>query len=388
MPQRAFVEKFGSRPTILVRAPGRVNLIGDHTDYNGGYVLPMAIDRAVRIACRPTGDGKIELDSLDFNQQHTFDLEELKRDSDEAKANAPDWARYFMGVAYVLQQKGHVLSGLQAVLKGDVPIGAGLSSSAAMEAAAAMALCSAANIHINRETLARICRRAENDFVGVNCGIMDQFASFLCRENTALLIDCTAESYNAIHLGDVQAKVVVCNSRVDRALSDSPYNARRQECVDAFKILCRHIPDIATYRDISMEALKSCETLLPEPLNRRARHVVSENTRVLYAAQALKEGDLITFGSLMDASHESLKHDCEVSCAQLDTLVELARLHHGTYGARMTGAGFGGCIVALVRSDTVEEFTESVSSGYAQAAGHAPDIYVFRPSEGATVTTD
>lgn len=379
MPTKRFIEIFGPGPLELAKAPGRVNLIGDHTDYNGGYVFPMAINRDVRIACRASDDQRVELVSLDFDERHAFGLDAIKKDS------GPGWANYFMGVAHVLRQEGHALRGLRGVIKGNVPIGSGLSSSAALEVASAMALCATSDLKINREQLSHICRRAENEFVGVNCGIMDQFASLLCRKNCALRIDCTSLSYETIPFDDAQARVVVCNSGVKHALVDSPYNQRRRECAAAFEILHAQLPGIKTFRDVKVKTLQGLAHMLPEPLNRRARHVVTENIRVLYAVQALQRGDLIGFGALMDASHDSLKNDFEVSCLELDLLVDLARQYHGTYGARLTGAGFGGCIVALVRPDTVTGFVKSVSDGYAEQTGHTPETYVFRPSKGATV---
>jgi len=379
MPIRQFIEQFGPGPFFLVRAPGRVNLIGDHTDYNGGFVLPMAVDRHVRIACRPTDDRTVELVSLDFGQKHTFSLDHIRKVSDRP------WANYFMGVADVLLKEGYPLRGMRAAVKGDIPIGAGLSSSAALEVASAMAIRAASDLKINREKLAILCRRAENQFVGVNCGIMDQFAVLLCRKNTALVIDCTSLDHRTVPLDDSLARVIVCNTGVQRDLRHTPYNQRRRECAQAFAILKEHLREIKTWRGILPHALKTYETSLPEPLSRRARHVVTENIRVRHAVKCLEQNDLIGFGAVMDASHESLKNDFEVSCRELDILVELAQNHQGTYGARMTGAGFGGCVVALVRPDAAEDFTESVAEGYAEQTGRTADIYAFHPSEGATL---
>ena len=379
MPEQALIETFGPGPLILARAPGRVNLIGEHTDYTGGFVFPMAIDRDLRVACRPVEGRRVTLLGLDAGERHEFDLDRIRQ------ADAPQWARYFMGVAHVLQTEGHRLRAVHAAVRGDVPVGAGLSSSAAMEVASAMALCAASEVHLHREKLAVLCQRAENEFVGVNCGIMDQFASLLSRQGHALFIDCANLSSDTVPFDDGAARVIVCDTGVKRALLDSAYNTRRQECAAALKVLQRRLPGIRTYRDIHPAMLSTQGDALPDPLNRRARHVVTENARVLYAVQALKRSDLIAFGALMDASHESLKNDYEVSCPELDLLVALARDHHGTYGARMTGAGFGGCTVALVRPDTAKTFIESVSAGYARETGRPPEVYVFRPSEGATV---
>ena len=379
MPSDRFADVFGSTPRFVARAPGRVNLIGEHTDYNGGYVFPMAVDRDIRMAFRPNDSRNVDLVSLDFDDKHAFSLDNVTRDS------GPAWANYFMGVCHILQKEGHTLRGMQAVIKGDVPLGAGLSSSAALEVASAMALCAAADLRINREKLARVCQRAENEFAGVNCGIMDQFASLLCRKNSALLINCATLEHECVPFSDAMASVVVVNTMVKHSLAESPYNERRRECAKAFKLLQRRRPEMETYRDMPVAFFKMHEHDLEDPIKRRARHVVTENARVLAAVEELRAGDLIAFGALMDASHESLKNDFEVSCGELDLLVSLARDQQGTYGARMTGGGFGGCIVALVRPDAVDSFKANVARGYRDETGLDPDIYVFRPSEGASV---
>ena len=379
MPLQELMEAFGSGPVSMARAPARVNLIGEHTDYNGGFVLPMAIDRDVRIAFRPADDGRVELLSLDFNEKASFEISAMTPRKDST------WLNYPMGVAAILRQEGHKLRGLRGVVKGNVPIGAGLSSSAAIEVAFAMAICAASGLAINREKLARICQRAENEFVGMNCGIMDQFASLLARKDHALFIDCTTLSHELVPFDSKKASVVVCDTGVKRELVKSPYNQRRVECARAFKLLHRYQSEIKTYRDISIEAFNAYGHDLPDPLSRRAHHVVTENSRVLHAVRALTDGDMLGFGTLMDASHDSLREDFEVSCKELDLLVALAREANGTYGARMTGAGFGGCTVNLVRPDRVEDFVKSVSAGYLDKTGRSPDVYVFSPSEGASV---
>ena len=382
MPLQQLIETFGSGPAFVARAPGRVNLIGDHTDYNGGFVLPMAIDRDVRIAFRPADDDRVELVSVDFKEKAAFELSSIT-----PRKESP-WLNYPMGVAAVLQQEGYSLRGLRGVVKGNIPIGAGLSSSAAVEVAFAKAICTASGLSIHREKLARICQRAENEFVGMKCGIMDQFTSLLARKGRALFIDCTSLSTEAVPLDAKKAVIVVCDSGVKRELVKSPYNQRRKECAKAFILLRRHLPDIKTYRDLSIEALRAYGQDLPDPLFKRAHHVVTENRRVLEAVRALTAGDMIEFGALMDASHDSLRRDFEVSCSELDLLVGLAREAHGTYGARLTGAGFGGCTVNFVRPEYVEEFVKSVSAGYLDEKGRVPDVHVFTPSEGASVESE
>ena len=379
MPGKKLIEVFGPGPVSVVRAPGRVNLIGDHTDYNGGYVLPAAVDREVRIAFRPSGDARVEMLSADFDERAAFDLAGL------APGHAQGWAKYPMAVAWALQAEKHPLAGMRAVLQGNIPIGAGLSSSAAIEVACAMAFCEVSGLKIHREKLARICQRAENEFVGMQCGIMDQYACLLGRKDCALLLDCTTLATELVPLDERSAKIVICDTRLKRQLVNSAYNSRRKECEEAFAILKRHFPEVKTYKDISIPMFRAYAHDLPDPLVKRARHVVTENARVAGAARLLKKGDLISFGALMDASHDSLRNDFEVSCKELDVLVGIARESEGVYGSRMTGAGFGGCAVALVRPDCVKSFTARISEDYKADTGAEPGIYIVRASEGATV---
>jgi galactokinase len=290
-----------------------------------------------------------------------------------------------MGVAWILLGEKYAVKGLRAAVRGNVPIGAGLSSSAAFEVACAMAFCSVSGLKINREKLARICQRAENEFVGMQCGIMDQYACLLGRKGCALFLDCTTLENDLVPLDEAKARIVVCDTKVKRQLINSPYNRRRGECLEAFKILKQHLPEAKSYKDISVLMFKEWAHDLPEPLLKRARHVVTEDARVLEAARLLKRGDLIAFGTLMDASHDSLRDDFEVSCRELDLLVGIARESDGVFGSRMTGAGFGGCTVALVRPDCVEAFTRKISAEYKAGTGVAPGMHVFRAAEGATV---
>ena len=379
MPVQELVETLGPGPVFVARAPGRVNLIGDHTDYNGGFVLPMAINRDVRIAFRPSNDTRVEVRSHRFGETVSVELSAISRD------RLPAWARYVLGVAAVLQEDGHKLRGWRGVISGDVPIGAGLSSSAALEVAAAMVFCHVSGLTINREKLALLCRRAESEFAGVRCGIMDQFICMMGRKGHALFLDCATLNQELIPLDETAGTFVVCDTGIRHKLSESPYNERRKECARAFKLLQRHLPELETYRDLSVEMFNIHASDLPETLRKRAHHVVTENTRVLYAVRALKERDLLSVGALMDTSHESLRCDFEVSCPELDLLTDLARDAHGTFGSRMTGAGFGGCTVSLVRTDCVEDFVKMVTSGYYEVTDHRPEIYICRPSDGATV---
>jgi galactokinase len=379
MPLTTFIETFGAGAAFLSRGPGRVNLIGEHTDYNGGYVLPAAISAEVQLVFRPSDDQTVDLVSLDFNHRDSFDLDHL------VETDRKDWLKYPMAVAWALQEEGYALRGIKGAMKGSVPIGSGLSSSAAVEVAVCMALCHAAELKVPREKLARICHKAEVEYVGLKVGIMDQFASLLGRKGHVLFLDCTTSDNDLVPLDESKARIVVCDSRIRRELTESPYNERRRECAAAFKLLQRHLPDIKTYKDLSIPEFKNYADGLPETLRKRARHVVTENGRVLHGVRALKTGNLIMFGALMDASHDSLRDDYEASCPELDILVELARDVHGTYGSRLTGAGWGGCTVSLVRPDAVEEFTRRVSEGYKAQTGRSAGIFVFSPAEGATV---
>lgn len=378
MPSEKLQQTFGVGPVFVARAPGRVNLIGDHTDYNGGYVLPAAIDAEIRIAFRPADDRRVDLLSLDYNDRQAFDL-------DRIEPGETSWIKYVKGVAFVLKEQGYALRGLKGVIRGTVPQGAGLSSSAAFEVAAAMAFSSASGLKIHREKLAHICQRAENEYVGMRCGIMDQFASLMGRQGRALLLDCSTLEHELVPLDESKASIVVCDSMVSRTLTTSPYNERRRDCELAFKLIKQHAPEIRTYRDISLAMYKAFAHDLPEPARRRARHVVTENERVKQAAKCLAAGDYVSVGALMDASHESLRTDFEVSCEELDLLVSLARETPGVFGSRMTGAGFGGCTVSLTPPEHVKEFKDIVTAGYLRETGKIPNIYVFSPSDGASV---
>ena len=379
MPSAELTARFGPGRAWVARAPGRVNIIGDHTDYNGGFVLPAAVDREVRIAFRPASDRTVELFSLDFNEKASFSLDKLD------KSAVPSWAKYPMGVAWALMEDGRKITGLRGVVRGTVPLGAGLSSSAAIEAASVMAFTHAAGLHLAREKLALICQHAENGFVGMNCGIMDQYASLLGRKSCALFLDCQTLRHETVPLDEKLARIVVCDTKVKRELVNSAYNARRGECDQALAILRKHLPQVASYHDLTMPMFKAYSHDLPEPLLRRARHVVTENGRVLQVVKELQRGDLIGVGALMDASHESLRKDFEVSCRELDLLVDLAHEIHGSFGSRMTGAGFGGCTVNLVRPDVVDEFVRRITETYRAQTGQAPGVYVFTPSDGASV---
>jgi galactokinase len=371
-----FERIFGTRPEVVVRAPGRVNLIGEHTDYNDGFVLPAAIDRYIGFAGRRRAGRQVRAHSVDFQDSVEFSLDDLQKDA------AHPWSNYLRGVSKFLQQDGHQLAGADVVFGGDVPREVGLSSSAAVEVAAAVFWQRLMGLDLDPVYVVKLSRRAENEFVGVPCGIMDQFISALGRQDHALFLDCRDLTYRHVPLrGDV--KVVVCNSGVKRALAQSEYEVRLKQCRQAVAQLGTAGLPVKTLREVEPQDLEVHGSALNELLLKRARHVVTENQRVLEAVTVLEEGDLERFGELMNASHESLRDDYEVSSKELDVLVELAWKQPGTLGARMTGAGFGGCTVNLVRAEAAGAFAEAVREGYQTSLGLKAESYVCRASDGA-----
>ncbi|MBI3914668.1 MAG: galactokinase, partial [Chloroflexi bacterium] len=341
--QSQFSNLYRAPPSFIARAPGRVNLIGEHTDYNDGFVLPIALDRAVYLAARPRADRTVRVVARDFaGARAEFSLDAITRDDKSA------WSNYLRGVAWALEQRGARLRGCDLVIAGDVPIGAGLSSSAALEVAAAMALCVGAGlvpVRLSRVEIARVCQRAENEFVGVQSGIMDQFVSALARAGHALRLDCRDLTYEYVPIPR-SVSIVVCNSMKSRGLVESAYNERQAECDAAAQRLGELLgKPVKALRDISLAELESKAKELTGTLARRARHVISENQRVLDAVRNMRENKAAAMGALMNASHASLRDDFEVCCDELDALVEIAIAQYGCWGARLTGAGFGGCTV-------------------------------------------
>ncbi len=369
---QGFEQRFGGAPVFIVRAPGRVNLIGEHTDYNDGFVVPMAIDRAVWIALRPRADGRVVGYSLDLDQSVEFWLEDNK---DEQVG----WGDYVKGVAWALEDAGYALRGWEGVVTGDVPIGAGLSSSAALEMATARAFAATSDFPWEATKLAKIGQRAENEWVGVNCGIMDQLISAAGVADHALLIDCRSLETQAVPLPP-DTVVVVLDTMTRRGLVDSVYNERRAQCEAAARFF-----GVPALRDVSVDQFLARANELDETTRRRALHVVTENARALQAAQVMLRGDAVELGRLMDASHISLRDDFEVSSNELNAIVACAQRDDGCYGARMTGAGLGGCAVAFVRTEGVDAFADNVSSCYEEETGLKPNVYVCTATAGATV---
>lgn len=365
-----FANLFGVAPPIVVRAPGRVNLIGEHTDYNEGFVLPMAIDRATWIALRPRDDDTVRLHSLEQKEATEFSLTNLEK-------GPVSWSEYPKGVAWALREEGYELSGWEGVSTCEVPMGAGLSSSASFELAVARAFVEVGDFAWDPKKMARLCQKAENEWVGVNCGIMDQMISAIGEEDHAVLIDCRDLSTETVPL-PAGAAVVVMDTGTRRGLVDSAYNARRRECEKAAQFF-----GVKSLRDVSRDDFAAKSAGLDEVTRRRARHVVTENDRTQRAALAMKAGQAELLGELIDQSHASMRDDFEISSAPLDAMVSFARESADCFGARLTGAGFAGCALALVKDEAASSFIDEVSRRYAEATSLAPQLYLCRASNGA-----
>jgi galactokinase len=380
--QQAFEERFGGKAPVVVRAPGRVNLIGEHTDYNDGYVLPIAINRDVLFAVRPRADRGVDLYSLNFHASAPFTLDQLVPDPTQS------WSNYIRGVAQQLLREGLKLTGMEGVVEGNVPIASGLSSSAAMEVAALMAFQTLGGWELDGARAALLCQQAEHDFMGVHVGIMDQFISRLGERDHALFIDCRTLQYEAIPLHAQGYVFMVADSRRSRELAASEYNVRRAQCEEAVTELRAGMPEIRALRDVTPAQYRRENWRLETITGRRARHVVSEDDRVLQAVAALREHRLADFGALMNESHESLRFDYEVSSRELNVLVGAARQVEGCVGARLTGAGFGGCTVSLVREEAAAEFERHVTEVYQRETGREPILYTSAAEDGAGVVEE
>jgi galactokinase len=380
-----FELRFGAPPELLARAPGRVNLLGEHVDYNGGPVLPAAIDREVRLAARRNDRGIVNLHAIDLDEHVLFSVEDLETKRDRTGNSLPGWARYPAGVAWALAKEGLPVTGLDGVFTSDVPIGAGLSSSAAVETAFAVAWEALGNWYLNRMTLAQLCQRAENEYVGMNCGLMDQFASAHGVPDHALYFDTRSLEWEALPLPE-DTVMVVADSGVRRSLTDSGYNERRAACEQAVALLKTYLPEIETLRDVSPTEFAALSDFLPEMVRRRADHVIKEIARVQSAVVALRNDNQQSFGALMFAGHASLRDLYEVSTPELDALVEIARTLPGCIGARLTGAGFGGCTINLVEERTAGTFIDGLKAEYRERTGRQVQVYLCKASQGAEVT--
>jgi galactokinase len=376
MLQDSLIEKFreycGSDPKFVVRAPGRVNIIGEHTDYNDGFVLPMAINRAIWIALQPRQDRLVKLYSLDFDQEASFDFDQLVRID-------TSWVEYIKGVAWVLEQAGYVLSGWEGVLAGDIPIGAGLSSSAALELATACAFSAAGKWSWDPLAMAKLGKKVENIWMGVNSGIMDQLISAAGKAGHALLIDCRSLDIKPVPLPS-RCSIVVMDTMTRRSLIDSEYNTRRRQCQAAADFF-----GVPALRDVTLERYEAVADQLEPLVRMRARHVITENERTLQACEAMQHRNADRLGKLMYASHVSLRDDFDICNRELNIMVEIACKQEGCYGARMTGGGFGGCAIALVSSNRVETFEKKVFKVYLAETGLAPKLYVCSATNGAEI---
>jgi galactokinase len=378
-----FRKKFGHPPTLLGRAPGRVNLLGEHIDYNDGPVLPIAIDRAVYLAASPTYDDHVHIVSHDLKRQVEISLDRLEQKSSVNGDGLENWALYPAGVAWSLRDAGLELSGLRIIYASDVPIGAGLSSSAAVEVGFAVLWQAAGGWKIDRLEIARLCQRAENKYVGVSCGLMDQFASACGVADHALYFDTRSLEWDSVPL-PANTSIIIADSGVKRSLAASAYNERRAACEQAVEELRTYLPQIRSLRDVQTTEFAAYSPFLSPEIRPRAEHVIKEISRVQSAVTALHRNDPQAFGALMFAGHASLRDLYEVSIPELDTLVELARNLPGCIGARLTGAGFGGCTVNLVQSAQAADFMEGLKMGYLARTGRQGQIYQCQASAGAS----
>jgi galactokinase len=375
-----FTGMFGAQPRIF-RAPGRVNLIGEHTDYNDGFVMPSAIGLYTRVAISPREDRRLLIRSEQFPGQFAFDLDDLPQQS------LGDWCDYVLGIAVVLRQAGYPLRGANLLVHGEIPIGGGLSSSAAIEVASALALMSSNDVALPSVQVAKLCQRSENTFIGARVGIMDQFVSCLGKAGHALLLDCRSLEFELIPIPE-RVRTVICNTMVKHQHASGEYNRRREECEEAVKLLAKWYPDLRALRDLSSRQLVQHSDEIPPGIFKRCRHVVEENERVIDGARCLRAGDLNGFGALMRESHVSLRDLYEVSCRELDLMVEFAEGLPGYYGGRMTGGGFGGSTINLVEEVNTGAFADEISRRYQQAVGIKPAVYVCSAVDGAKAETD
>lgn len=377
--REAVVERFGGTDETIryVSAPGRVNLIGGHTDYNDGVVLPTAIDHRTVVAARPRDDDVIRVHSLDFDQTVTFELDSITSLDD------PEWVNYVQGVAKRLRDRGHDVHGADVVINGDVPIGSGLSSSAALEVAVAEGLTASNDLQLDGDELVTVCWEAETQFVGVGCGIMDQYTAVFGEADSVLFLDCKTQDHEVISFPSEEASIVATDTNVQHELVDSAYNDRVASCQDGVDYLDDALDeDVRSLSDVSVEAFEAHASALPDTVRKRVHHVVYENERVREAADAHRRGDLERVGELLNESHESLRDYYEVSAPELDAVVAIGDDQTGVLGSRMTGAGFGGCVISLVRPDDVSAVTDAIREGYRERTGIEPDIFTCNPDSG------
>jgi len=375
-----FAERYGSIPTIY-RAPGRVNLIGEHTDYNDGFVMPAALDLYTYVAVSPRADRRLRIYSENLGEVCDLDLDLIR------PGRSGHWSDYVRGVAGVFESTGYRLRGADLAIISDVPLGAGLSSSAALEASTAFALLNNSQISVDLTTVAKMCQKAEHLYAEMRCGIMDQFISCYGRTGHALMLDCRSLDFQLLPIPP-QVRLMVCNTMVRHEHASSGYNTRRHECEVGFRTLSEALPGICALRDVTLDDLENHSNHLSDVIYKRVRHVVTENDRVKKAATALEMGDIAEFGRLMADSHRSLRNDFEVSTPELDLMVELASGQEGVYGARMTGGGFGGCTINLVDAAHAQEVQQRLEQDYEARMGLRPTILICETSDGAGAVSE
>lgn len=375
--QKKFEELYNEKP-LLIRSPGRVNLIGEHTDYNEGFVLPAAIDKAIYFAISPRDDEKCNLFALDMNDSFQFSVSNLQ-------FSEKHWPNYLMGVVDQILKMGYNLKGFNCVFGGDIPIGAGMSSSAAIEAGLAFALNHIFNFGMDKLTLVKLAQKAENEFVGVKCGIMDQYINIFGKYGNVLRIDCRSLEYDYFPFEYKEISIVLFDTGVSHSLASSEYNQRRKECTLGVELIKKDHSQIKSLRDVTLAMLNDYKNKLDSKIFRRCKYVVEENDRILKACNSLKEKNLSEFGSFMYATHEGLSKDYEVSCKELDYLVELTTENPGIYGSRMMGGGFGGCTINLIENNLIEETKENFSNKYKQKFNIDLKTYITSISNGTSV---
>jgi galactokinase len=377
--EEKFKKRFAEQP-LLVRSPGRVNLIGEHTDYNLGYVLPAAIDKAIYFAITPRNDRLCDIFALDMDDEYKFTLDDLQ-------FTPKGWPNYLMGVVDQFIKARYRIRGFNCVFGGDIPIGAGLSSSAAIEAGLAFALNTLFELRIEDLALVQLAQKAENEFVGVRCGIMDQYINIFGERDQVLRIDCRSLEYKYYPFAYPDICIVLFDSRVSHSLASSEYNRRREECGEGVATIKKCCPEVSSLRDVSIEMLEQCKSLMNSTIYRRCKYVVEENDRVLKACKELEKGDLKAFGAYMNQTHEGLSRDYEVSCQELDFLIALVKDKPQVYGSRMMGGGFGGCTINLIENDGIEEISRSVAEKYKQEFNIDMKTYITSIGSGTSVIT-
>jgi len=372
----SFISLYGESPTLWVRAPGRVDLMGSHTDYNEGYVLTLSINRDTWIAARPRRDRLAQVHTMNFEESCEFNLDDI------LALKEPQWGLYVKGVIHMLQQEGYVFPGFEAMLHGTVPISSGLSSSASLECATGAMLEQLGSLKVDPLVMAKLCQRAENEIAGINCGILDQYSSQMGRKNTAILLDCRYLTHRIANFPE-DLGVVICNTCAPRELSGSEYGERRAACENGVSILSKHDANIGFLRDVSLEIFTKYETELSAVITKRCRFIIEENQRVLHMAEALSQNDHEQIRALCVASFEGARDLYEISVPQMEAMMRAMMNVPGIIGGRQAGAGFGGCMVAIVESDLVADFAEYVSREYQKTSDIIPEIYPVRIAEGA-----